>query len=344
MNYKQMGSTGLLVSDLCLGTMTFGDAERGTPPDEAVRLVHRFLDAGGNHIDTANVYSEGRSEEIVGQAIRGRRADVVLATKVRVPTGTGVNDEGLSRHHILNAVEASLRRLKTDYIDLYYMHVWDMLTPVEESLRAMDDLVRSGKVRYVGVSNVKAWQLMKTLAVGQMHGLPRPAAAQYQYSLVKRDIEYEFSDLCRSEGVGLMAWGPLGGGFLSGKYKRGEQPDDPAAGRIANAGDDLEEAWARRNTERNWRIVDAVGEIAAERSATYPQIALAWLRSRPAVASVLLGTRTMAQLDDNLGAAEITLAGDELALLDEVSALPELYPYHMYEQYAPRTNWKHPAV
>ena len=338
MKYNRLGHTGLLVSDLCLGTMIFGDDERGTPPDEAVRLIHRFLDAGGNHIDTANVYTGGRSEEIVGQAIRDRRDEVVLATKVRVPTGDGVNQEGLSRHHILQAVEASLRRLATDHIDLYYMHTWDVLTPIEESLRAMDDLVRAGKVRYIAISNFKAWQLMKTLAVSDAHGWVRPVAAQYQYSLVKRDIEYEFSDLCLSEGVGLTAWGPLGGGFLSGKYKRGERPSDPENGRIANAGEDVEEAWARRNTERNWRIVDAVGQIADARGATYPQVALAWLRAQPAVASVILGVRTMSQLEDNLGAAEIDLTRDELSRLDEVSALPELYPYRMYEQYAPRMN------
>ncbi len=338
MKYNRLGHAGLLVSDLCLGTMTFGDDDRGTPPAEAVRLVHRFLDAGGNHLDTANVYTGGRSEEIVGQAIGDRRDQVVLATKVRVRTGDGVNEEGLSRHHILQAVEASLRRLDTDYIDLYYMHTWDVLTPVEESLRAMDDLVRSGKVRYIGISNFKAWQLMKTLAASDARGWVRPVAAQYQYSLVKRDIEYEFSDLCQSEGVGLTPWGPLGGGFLSGKYRRGERPSDPGEGRIANAGADVEEAWARRDTARNWRIVDAVGQIADARGATHPQVALAWLRAQPAVASVLLGVRTLSQLEDNLGAAEIDLTRDELSRLDEVSALPELYPYRMYEQYAPRMN------
>lgn len=338
MKYNQLGRTGLLVSDLCLGTMIFGDDASGTLPDEARRLIHTYLDAGGNHVDTANVYTGGRSEEIVGEAIRDRRDRVVLATKVRVPQGAGVNQEGLSRHHILHAVEESLRRLGTDYIDLYYMHVWDVLTPIDESLRAMDDLVRSGKVRYVGISNFKAWQLMKALSVSDALGLHRPVAAQYQYSLVKRDIEYEFSDLCQSEGVGLIPWGPLGGGFLTGKYRRGERPTDPDSGRIARASDDLEEAWQRRNTERNWRIIDAVGEIADARGATYPQIALAWLRSQPMVDSVILGARTAAQLEDNLGAAEIELTPEELLQLNQVSALPEMYPYHMYDQYAPRMN------
>lgn len=338
MNYNRLGNTGLLVSDLCLGAMTFGDVDRGANENDAIKMVHRYLDAGGNHIDTANVYTDGRSEEIVGAALRDRRADVVLATKVRVRTGTGVNDEGLSRHHILNAVEASLRRLKTDYIDLYYMHVWDLLTPIEESLRAMDDLVRSGKVRYIGVSNFKAWQLMKALGVSKLQQFARPVAAQYQYSLVKRDIEYEFSDLCASEGVGLIPWGPLGGGFLTGKYKRGERPNDPALGRVAQASDDVEEAWHRRNTARNWRVIDAIGAIAAAHGATYSQVALAWVRSQPAVASVIMGVRTMAQLEDNLLAGNLTLTTTELTLLDEVSALPELYPYHLYSQYAQRMN------
>ncbi len=335
MNYNRLGNTGLLVSDLCLGAMTFGDTERGATKTESINMIHRYLDAGGNHIDTANVYTGGRSEEYVGAAIQDRRESVVLATKVRVKTGAGVNEEGLSRHHIMQAVESSLRRLQTDYIDLYYMHVWDLLTPIEESLRAMEDLVRSGKVRYIGVSNFKAWQVMKAVATSELKNLVRPVAAQYQYSLVKRDIEYEFSDLCESQGIGLIPWGPLGGGFLSGKYKRGAQPE---SGRISTSSDDVEEAWHRRNTERNWRIVDAVGHIAVERGASYPQVALAWLKQQPAVCSVIMGVRTMAQLDDNLGAAELTLSAEELKRLDTVSTLPELYPYHMVAQYARRLN------
>lgn len=270
----------------------------------------------------------------MGRAIKDRRDQVVLATKVRFPTGEGRNDAGLSRRHIMEAVHASLRRLDTPYIDLYYMHAWDPLTPIEESLRAFDDLVSAGKVRYIGVSNVKAWQLMKALAVSDAHGWSRFVAGQYQYSLVKRDIEYEYSDLCLGEGVGLTTWGPLGGGFLSGKYRSGARP---AAGRIAAMGEGYEESWERRNTERNWQIIDAVRAMAQNRGATHPQIALAWLRAQPAVASVIMGVRTMDQLEDNLGAADIELTAEELAELDRASALPEVYPYAMIEQYAMRT-------
>lgn len=327
MRYKQLGNTGLLVSDLALGTMLFGGTDtRDTREGDARQMVARYLDAGGNHIDTANVYTGGRSEEIVGQAISGQRDKVILATKVRFPTGEGRNEQGLSRHHITQAVEASLRRLNTDYIDLYYMHGWDPLTPLDESLRAFDDLVQAGKVRYTGVSNFKAWQMMKALATSDARGYVRFVAAQYQYSLVMRDIEYEFADLCASEGVGLVPWGPLGGGFLSGKYRRGEQPE---SGRIADSPESYEEAWQRRNTERNWRIIDAVGAIAGARDATYPQIALAWLRAQPTVSSVIIGARTLEQFDDNIKAAEIDLTPDELAQLDAASQPPEMYPYRM---------------
>ncbi|MEM7345481.1 MAG: aldo/keto reductase [Chloroflexota bacterium] len=340
MKFNRLGNTGLLISDLSLGTMTFGEENsRGTPSEAAIRIVHRYLDAGGNHLDTANVYAGGRSEEIVGQAIKNRRSDVVLATKMRVKTGDGPNEEGLSRHHIIQAVEQSLHRLQTDYIDLYYMHLWDMITPLEESLRAFDDLVTSGKVRYIGVSNFKAWQIMKALGVSDRNGYHRFVAAQYQYSLVKRDIEYEFTDLCLTEGIGLLPWGPLGGGFLSGKYTRNQRPTDETAGRIATADGSVEEAWQRRNTERNWRIVDAVDDIAQAREATQAQVALAWLRAQSAVASVIIGARTMSQLEDNLGAATINLTTEELQKLDTVSVLPELYPYTMYNQWAPRLNW-----
>ncbi len=341
MNFNRLGNTGLLVSDLSLGAMTFGeDNSRGTPPQEAIRMIHRYLDAGGNHLDTANAYSSGRSEEITGQAIKDRRSDVILATKMRVKMGDGPNDEGLSRHHIIQAVEQSLRRLHTDYIDLYYMHLWDLITPLEESLRAFDDLVTAGKVRYIGVSNFKAWQIMKALGVSKCNGYHHFVAAQYQYSLIKRDIEYEFIDLCLSEGIGLMPWGPLGGGFLSGKYTRNHRPTETTEGRIATAEGGMEETWERRNTERNWRIVDAVDVIAQERNVSHAQIALSWLRAQSAVTSVIIGARTIAQLEDNLGAATINLTEKELQRLAEVSALPELYPYGMYDQWTPRMNWE----
>lgn len=334
MRYKQLGRSGLLVTDLALGTMLFGGTgERDTPEADSIRMVHQYIDYGGNHIDTANVYTNQHSEKILGKAIRGRREGLVIATKARFSTGKGRNDEGLSRYHIMQAVEASLRRLDIDTIDLYYMHCWDPLTPLDESLRAFDDLVQAGKVRYIGVSNFKAWQMMKALGLSDSRGWARFVAAQYQYSLVVRDIEYEFADLLTAEGVGLVPWGPLGGGFLSGKYRRGQQPD---SGRIANTPNHTEEAWQRRSTERNWRIIDTVGEIATARGASYPQIALAWLRAQPTVSSVIIGARTLAQFEDNMGAAEIDLSEDELAQLNQASALPELYPYRMIEAYGNR--------
>lgn len=334
MKFNRLGNTGLAVSDLALGAMLFGGEEASnTPKEESIRMVHRYLDAGGNHIDTADVYTDGRSEDIVGEALVGKRDRVVLATKVRFGGGD-VNNVGLSRRHIMNAVETSLRKLRTDYIDLYYMHSWDPLTPIEESLRAFDDLVTAGKVRYIGVSNFKAWQVMKALSVSDAHGWARFVAAQYQYSLIIRDIEYEYLDLFASEGVGIVPWGPLGGGFLSGKYQRAQRPTE---GRISTSPAHDEENWQRRNTDRNWDIIDAVGKIAEARGATYPQIALAWLRAQPNVSSVIIGARTLDQLDDNLAAAEIDLTPDERNALADASQLPELYPYRFLQVYGQRT-------
>lgn len=330
MEYRTLGDSGLMVSELALGAMIFGEeTERSTPAAEAEALIGHFLDAGGNHIDTANVYANGRSEEIVGKAIMGKRDQVVLATKVRFATGEGPNDLGLSRYHIMNSVEQSLRRLDVGTIDLLYMHAWDPVTPLDESLRAFDDLVRDGKVRYIGVSNFTAWQLMKALCVSDIHGWVRFIAAQYQYSLVVRDIEQEFLELCEREGVGLTPWGPLGGGFLSGKYSPGERPEDAGTGRIAVTPDEWEESWSKRATEQNWRILEAVDEIARDHNATHSQISLAWLLTRPAVSSVIVGVRTMEQLEDNLGAVEIELSNDEVSRLDAVSAVPPDYPYRM---------------
>ena len=336
MKYNRLGNTGLLVTDLTLGAMLFGgDTSRDTPEADSIRMIHQYLDMGGNHIDTADVYTGGRSETIVGKAIKDRRDDVILATKVRFPTGSGRNNQGLSRAYIMQEVEASLKRLQTDVIDLYYVHCWDPLTPLAETLRALDDLVTAGKVRYIGVSNFKAWQVMKALSISDARDYARFVGAQYQYSLVKRDIEYEFIDLFQSEGVGLLPWGPLGGGFLSGKYRRGERP---AEGRISIMEDHTEEAWDRRNTARNWDIIDAVGEIAEARGVSYPQIALAWVRAQPTVSSVIIGARTLEQFEDNMGAAGIDLTTEELNLLNTASALPEQYPYRMIEAYGMRAE------
>lgn len=333
MTLNQVGRSGLVVSDLTLGTMLFGElSDRSTPRDEAIRMVHAYIDRGGNHIDTANVYADGRSEEIIAAALDGGHRDrVTIATKVRFGS-TPERDlaAGLSRRAIITQAERSLARLRTDVIDLYYMHGWDPHTPIEESLRAFDDLVSAGKVRYVGVSNFRAWQVMQALGLSDARGWARFVAAQYQYSLVVRDIEYEFSSLFASQGVGCMPWGPLGGGFLSGKYRRGEHP---TGGRVATSADMHEEAWHRRATERNWRIIDAAQAVAHDRGATVSQIALAWLRAQPIVTSVIVGARTIAQLEDNLGAAEIDLTAAELATLATASEPQELYPYRMMRAY-----------
>lgn len=334
MRYRQLGRSGLIVSELCLGTMVFGeDSPRSTDESTALRMIDQFLDAGGNFVDTADVYAGGRSEEIVGHALKGKRDRVVLATKVRHRTGDDPNDVGLSRRHVIAGVEASLRRLGTDYVDLLYAHIWDPLTPIEETLRTFDNLVTAGMVRYLGVSNFRAWQVMKALGVSDAHGWTRFIAAQYQYSLVERDIEREFTSLFEAEGLGLVPWGPLGGGFLSGKYRRGEKPD---TGRIATTPDRAEEAWQRRATERNWRIVDAVGQIAAARAKTYAQVALAWLLAQPSVVAPIVGARTPEQLADNLGAVGWELTAEELHNLDEASAIREGYPYRMIRVYGAR--------
>lgn len=337
MHMRRLGSSGLMVSALSLGTMIFGEQSgRSTPPDHAKDILSAFADAGGNFIDTANVYAAGRSERIIGEWLAGRPRDAyVIATKVRFPQGGHPNAEGLSRSHIITEVERSLQRLATDYIDVYYAHMWDPHTPLEETLRAFDDLITAGKVRYIGVSNFTAWQAMKALAVSDAKGYARFVAAQYQYSLVERSIDHEFLDMFAAEGVGITAWGPLGGGFLSGKYSRDEEPDE---GRIAETADDLEEAWHRRNTDRNWAIVDAAAEIADKHEATLPQVAINWLLTRPAVSSVILGVRTMAQLQDNLGAVGWQLGSDDIAALNAVSTPPQPYPYRMIDSYGGRAN------
>jgi aryl-alcohol dehydrogenase-like predicted oxidoreductase len=234
---------------------------------------------------------------------------------------------------MLRSVEASLRRLRTDVIDLLIAHCWDPITPLEETLRAFDDLVASGKARYIGVSNYKAWQLMKALATSDSHGWVRFIAAQYQYSLVERNIEHEIGDLCLNEGLGLTPWGPLGGGFLSGKYHPGDRPEE---GRLSMMPDETEESWLRRANERNWNILQAVDEISKAHQATYSQIALAWLLRQPAVSSVIIGARTMAQLDDNLAANQVPLTEDEIERLNQVSKPEEPYPYRFLELYGSR--------
>jgi aryl-alcohol dehydrogenase-like predicted oxidoreductase len=313
-----------MVSELCLGTMTFG---RELDEDGSKEILNGFLEAGGNFIDTADVYEAGVSEEITGRAIKDMRDDLVLATKVRFPMGDGPNDVGLPRKHIISGCEASLRRLGTDYIDLYQVHAWDAATPLEETLSALSDLVRSGKVRYIGVSNFTGWQLVKALYTSELKGLEKFVTMQPQYSLVERNIEYELLPACVEEGIGVMPWGPLGGGFLSGKYRRGEEP--PEDSRIAGASDDLEEAWHKRAVERNWRTLDVVGEISETTGKSYAQIALNWLLRQPGVVAPIIGARRADQLEDNLGAAGWALDEGQVNRLSEASALEDIYPHTM---------------
>ena len=311
-----------MVSELCLGCMTFG---READEEASRGLVARFIEAGGNFIDTADVYTNGVSEEITGRALKGVRDDVVLATKVRFPMGEGPNDVGLSRKHVTQGCEESLRRLGTDYIDLYQVHCWDAATPLEETLGALSDLVRAGKVRYVGVSNFTAWQIVKSVSLSDALGFERFVCLQPQYSLVERNVEYEILPACLEEGLGVIPWSPLGGGFLSGKYRRGEEP--PVDSRIAGAEESMEEYWDRRATERNWAVLDAVGEISEATGKSYAQISLNWLLRQPAVTAPIIGARTAEQLEDNLGAADWKLDEDQVNRLSEAGALEDTYPY-----------------
>ncbi len=325
MQYRRLGRSGLFVSSLTLGTMTFGG--RGgfskvgaTDVAGAKRQVEMCLDAGVNLFDTANIYSGGESEEILGEAISGRRDDLLLATKVRMPVGEGPNDTGLSRHHIIRQCEESLRRLGTDYIDLYQVHEWDGLTPLEETLEALDTLVRSGKVRYVGSSNYSGWQLMKALGLSERLGLQRYVSQQIHYTLQAREAEYELVPLAIDQGCSILVWSPLAGGLLTGKYRRGE---DASEGRHV-------EGWDEppvRDSGKLYDIVDVLVEIAEGRGVSAAQVALAWLLDRPGVASVIVGARTDEQLADNLEAAELSLSEEERRRLDEVSAPPLIYPF-----------------
>ena len=322
MEYRRLGDTGLMVSELCLGCMTFG---RETSEEDSKGLVGRFLEADGNFIDTADVYAKGVSEEITGRAIQGVRDDVVLATKVRFPMGDGPNDVGLSRKHVVQGCEDSLRRLGTDYIDLYQIHCWDVATPLEETLSALTDLVRAGKVRYIGVSNFTAWQIIKSVCVSEANGFERFVCLQPQYSLVERNVEYEILPACEEEGLGVIPWSPLGGGFLSGKYRRDEEP--PQGSRISEAVESMEEYWDRRATERNWATIDVVGRISEETGKSYAQISLNWLLRQEGVTAPIIGARTIEQLEDNLGASGWELDEQQVDELSEAGALEDVYPY-----------------
>jgi aryl-alcohol dehydrogenase-like predicted oxidoreductase len=326
MEYRGLGNSGLKVSVLTMGTMTFGGAGEfakvgSTDVAGARRQVDMCLEAGVNLIDTADVYSGGRSEEILGEVLRGRRDQVLVATKVRMPMGRGPNDAGLSRHHIVSGCEASLRRLGTGHIDLYQVHEWDGHTPLEETLEALDLLVHSGKVRYVGASNYASWQLMKALGTAERRGLPRFASQQIYYSLQAREAEYELIPLAIDQGLGVLVWSPLAGGLLSGKYRRGEQ---------APAGSRQLSDWGEPpvyDREALYDTVEVLVSIGKERGVSAAQVALAYTLGRPAVTSVVVGARTAEQLADNLAAADLVLTAAERRRLDEVSAPRLLYPY-----------------
>jgi aryl-alcohol dehydrogenase-like predicted oxidoreductase len=326
MDYRQLGSSGLRVSALTLGTMTFGGRDDfanvgSTDVAGATRQIDLCLDRGINFIDTADVYSGGLSEEILGEALKGRRDRVLLATKARMPMGGGPNDAGLSRHHLIAGCEASLRRLGTDHIDLYQVHEWDGQTPLDETLEALDTLQRDGKVRYVGASNYGGWQLMKALGVADRHGYQRFVTQQIYYSLQSRDAEYELVPIAIDQGVGILVWSPLAGGLLSGKYRRGV--DGPAGSRQLT---DWNEPPVR-DREQLYDIVDALIEIGEGHGASAAQVALAWMLHRPGVVSLIVGARTDEQLADNLGAADLKLSDGERARLEELSRPLLIYPY-----------------
>jgi len=317
--YRTLGRSGCAVSTLALGTMTFGDE---TDEEGAHAQLDRFVAAGGTLVDTADVYSRGISEEIIGRWLGKQPGDVrdrvVLATKGRFPMGDGPNDVGLSRRHLTRALDASLRRLGTDRVDLYQVHGYDPLTPLEETLQFLDDAVRAGKVDYVGLSNFTGWQVQRAVDVAEFARWSPPVTLQPQYNLLAREIEWEIVPAARANGLGLLPWSPLGGGWLTGKYRRDERPTGRT--RLGENPERGVEAYDRRSTvERTWDVVDAVRAVADDRGVTMPQVALAWLADRPAVSSVILGARTVEQLDDNLGAAGLHLTAEETARLDAVS-------------------------
>ena len=332
MRYNILGRTGLFVSELCLGTMTFGGGSGiyssmgGLQQKDADGLVRTAIDAGINFIDTSDVYSKGLSEQITGQALRNlgiAREDVVVATKFFGPTGDGPNARGTSRSHMLYALEGSLKRLQVDHIDLYQIHGFDQITPMEETLRALETVVQQGKIRYIGVSNWAAWQIAKAVGISNRFNLARFASLQAYYTIAGRELERELVPLVESEGIGLMVWSPLAGGFLSGKYSSDR----------AKEGDNRRATFdfPPINEDRGYNVIDAMKPIAEAKGVSIAQIALAWLLHQRAVTSVIIGAKKPEQLDDNIAATKVALTDDELKILDEVSKLPAEYPGWVFE-------------
>ncbi|UHA60369.1 aldo/keto reductase [Metabacillus litoralis] len=325
MKYKTLGKSGLLVSELCLGAMTFG---KEVTEADSIRMIHNFLDQGGNFVDTADVYVGGESEKIVGKAIKDRRSEVVLATKVRMRVGPHPNDFGYSRRRILEGVEQSLKRLDTDYIDLYQLHVWDNLTPIEETIRTLDDLISSGKVRYIGCSNFLAWQMMKALSYSDFHNMARFISIQPQYSLINREMDREILPLCKEENVGVIPWAPIGGGFLTGKYKQG---DFPTIGRLSKGVG--ESSWENRNNEKNFKILQTIEEIAQAVDKTPAQVSLRWLLQKEEITSPIFGASSLEQFNENMGSVDWELTAEQWNQLDEISKLPSEYPTRFLEKF-----------
>lgn len=327
MEYRRMGRSGLKVSEVCLGTMTFG---HGTDEAEAQAIVDLALDAGINFFDTANSYSNGRSEELLGKALKGRRRDAVVATKFFNPMGSGPNDSGMSRAHIMQAIEDSLRRLQMDYVDIYYIHHVDRETPLEEMLRALDDLVHHGKVRYIACSNYEAWRLMEALWISDSKDLARFECYQPQYSLVVRDIEQEIMPICQLKGLGVVVWSPLAGGFLTGKYKPGERS---VSGTRSDEGWAYPKQYFAANADET---LAALLETSQALGRSPAQVAIRWVLEQPGLTSAIVGARTADQLRDNLGATGWRLEGDTLETLNTVSHLPDRYPESMEKNMSER--------
>jgi len=337
MEFRQLGGSGLKVPALSFGTATFGGGNEffkewgNTDVDGARHLIDVCLEAGVNLFDTADVYSDGLAEDILGQAIQGKRDDLLIATKATFRTEAGPNGLGSSRHHLIRACEASLRRLRTDYIDLYQLHGFDAVTPIEETLRALEDLVRSGKVRYIGCSNFSGWHLMKSLSISERYGLPRHIAHQAYYSLIGRDYEWELMPLAVDQNVGTIIWSGLAGGKLTGKLRRG-QPR-PEVSRVNSTSFNLP-----AEEEYLYGVVDALDEVASETGKTLTQISLNWLLQRPTVASVIVGARNEEQLRQNLGAVGWSLTREQIAKLDQASQKPLPYPYWHQQKTVPDRN------